>query len=242
MPSRRRSPDRQHPALRRRVSPRLRTIPNSDAADNGVVAVINDQIVSEYDLRQRLALVLSTSGLAADGREQEEDASAGARDLKTEKLELEEAQRKNITVSPPEVDKEIEGIIKDNNLTLDQLKGVLARSGVAMETLRAPDRRPARLAEGDRGRIRRPHQHPDQDVSDEMARVPKARTSRISSWPRSSCRVDNPGAGRQGAQGRAEHLIAQLQNGAPFPTVARQFSQSPTAAAGGDLGWVMRAS
>jgi peptidyl-prolyl cis-trans isomerase SurA len=36
----------------------------------------------------------------------------------------------------------------------------------------------------------------------------------------------------------ANDLIAQMQNGAPFPQVARQFSQSPTAGGGGDLGWL----
>jgi peptidyl-prolyl cis-trans isomerase SurA len=36
----------------------------------------------------------------------------------------------------------------------------------------------------------------------------------------------------------ANDLISQMKNGAPFPTIARQFSQSPSAAEGGDLGWV----
>jgi peptidyl-prolyl cis-trans isomerase SurA len=33
-------------------------------------------------------------------------------------------------------------------------------------------------------------------------------------------------------------LIDQLQRGAPFPELARQFSQSASAATGGDIGWV----
>jgi peptidyl-prolyl cis-trans isomerase SurA len=36
----------------------------------------------------------------------------------------------------------------------------------------------------------------------------------------------------------ATQLVAQLQQGAPFGAVARQFSASATAAAGGDAGWV----
>jgi peptidyl-prolyl cis-trans isomerase SurA len=36
----------------------------------------------------------------------------------------------------------------------------------------------------------------------------------------------------------ATDLESQLQNGAPFPSIARQFSQSPSAAEGGDIGWV----
>jgi peptidyl-prolyl cis-trans isomerase SurA len=40
------------------------------------------------------------------------------------------------------------------------------------------------------------------------------------------------------AQNGAKQLITQIQQGAPFPAVARQFSASPTAANGGDAGWV----
>jgi peptidyl-prolyl cis-trans isomerase SurA len=36
----------------------------------------------------------------------------------------------------------------------------------------------------------------------------------------------------------ATQLVAQIQQGAPFPAVARQFSASPTAATGGDVGWI----
>jgi peptidyl-prolyl cis-trans isomerase SurA len=36
----------------------------------------------------------------------------------------------------------------------------------------------------------------------------------------------------------AQQLVAQMQQGAPFAAVARQFSASATAAAGGDAGWV----
>src|SRR6185295_16110454 len=36
----------------------------------------------------------------------------------------------------------------------------------------------------------------------------------------------------------AKRLIEQMQQGAPFPSVARQFSSLPTAANGGDAGWV----
>jgi peptidyl-prolyl cis-trans isomerase SurA len=211
---------------------------DSDAADNGVVAVINDQIVSEYDLRQRLALVLSTSGLAPTAENKKKMRPQVLETLKTEKLELEEAQRKNITVSPPEVDKEIEGIVKDNKLTLDQLKGVLARSGVAMETLRGQIavqlawQKAIEDEYGDRINIS------DQDVSDEMARVLEGKDKPHYLVAEIFLPVDSPEQDATVLKS-ANDLISQMQNGAPFPTIARQFSQSPTAAGGGDLGWVV---
>jgi len=211
---------------------------DSDIDENGVVAVINDQIVSEYDLRQRLALVLSTSGMAPTADNKKKMRPQVLETLKTEKLELEEAQRKNITVSPPEVDKEIEGILKDNSLTTDQLKGVLARSGVAMETLRGQIavqlawQKAIEDEYGDRINIT------DQDVTDEMARVMEGKDKAHYLAAEIFLPVDSPEQDATVLKS-ANDLIAQMQNGAPFPTIARQFSQSPTAAGGGDLGWIV---
>jgi peptidyl-prolyl cis-trans isomerase SurA len=44
--------------------------------------------------------------------------------------------------------------------------------------------------------------------------------------------------GMQVATQGAQQLVDQMQQGAPFDQVARQFSAAPTAAAGGDAGWI----
>ena len=45
--------------------------------------------------------------------------------------------------------------------------------------------------------------------------------------------------GIEGAMEGANAMIAQIKEGAPFPLLAQQFSSSPTAAKGGDLGWTL---
>jgi peptidyl-prolyl cis-trans isomerase SurA len=49
--------------------------------------------------------------------------------------------------------------------------------------------------------------------------------------------VDNPSQ-EDDAKRLAERLIDQIRGGANFGAVAQQFSQSPSAAVGGDIGWV----
>jgi len=208
-----------------------------DPNSNGVAAVVNDQIVSEYDLRQRIALVIATSGMQPSPATIHRMRPQVLEQLKTEKLELEEAQRKNLTVSPAEVDKEIDGIVKDNKLTVEQLKNILARDNVAFETLRAQIavqiawQKAIEDEYGDRVNIT------DADVTDELKRIADGANKPHYLVAEIFLGIDNPEQ-EERIHKAADDLETQIQNGAPFQSIARQFSQSPSAAAGGDIGWV----
>lgn len=208
-----------------------------DDTSNGVAAIVNDQIVSEYDLRQRLALVISTSGMHATADVIKRLRPQVLEQLKTEKLELEEAQRKNITVSPTEVDKEIDGILHDNHLTMDQLNSILARDNVAMETLRAQIavqlawQKAIEDEYADRINIT------PADVDEELARISEGKDKPHYLVAEIFLAVDTPDQDEKVRKNAAD-LESQMQNGAPFTAIARQFSQSPSAAEGGDIGWV----
>lgn len=239
-----------HPARVAKTEPGTATAPAPDAAapdpeaeipddldSNGVAAVVNDQIVSQYDLQQRVALVLSTSGMKPTGENKKRMTTQVLEQLKTEKLELEEAQRKNITVSPTEVDKEIEGILGDNKLTMDQLKSILGRANVAMETLRAQIavqlawQKAIEDEYSDRINIT------PQDIDDELARAKEGADKPHYLVAEIFLAVESPDQDEKVLK-NARDLVSQMHGGAPFPTIARQFSQSPSAAEGGDLGWL----
>jgi peptidyl-prolyl cis-trans isomerase SurA len=210
---------------------------DDDPNSNGVAAIVNDQIVSEYDLRQRLALVISTSGMPQTGATLKKMRPQVLDQLKTEKLELEEAQRKNITVSPTEVDKEIDGIIKDNHLTMEQLKDILGKNGVAFETLRAQIavqlawQKAIEDEYADRINIS------EADIDEELQRVKEGSDKPHYQVAEIFLAIDNPDDDAKVLK-NAQDLEVQIRNGAPFPTIARQFSQSPSAANGGEIGWV----
>lgn len=205
--------------------------------ENGVAAVVNETPITEYDVRQRLALVLATSG-SQPSRETVKRMRPQVLDqLKTESLELQEARRKNISVSPQEVDKEIDGILNDNHLTMDQLKQILGHANVAIETLRAQIaiqlawQKAIEDEYGDRINIT------DQDVAEELAREKEGADKPHYLVAEIFLPVDSPEQNEKVLKD-ANDLENQLRNGASFPQLARQFSQSPSAAAGGDLGWV----
>jgi peptidyl-prolyl cis-trans isomerase SurA len=212
-------------------------VPEAESSEDSVVAIVNEDIVTEYDLRQRLALVIATSGMQPSPDVVKKLRPQVLEQLKTEKLELQESKRKNITVSPPEVDKEIAGILKDNHLTADQLKGILGRDRVDIATLRAQIavqlawQKAIEDEYGDRINIT------PADVDDEMARITEGSNKPHFLVAEIFLPVENADQNDKVLKD-ANDLVSQLQNGAPFPSIARQFSQSPSAAEGGDMGWV----
>jgi peptidyl-prolyl cis-trans isomerase SurA len=77
----------------------------------------------------------------------------------------------------------------------------------------------------------------DDEIEDAMKRVvehakdPQSRIAEI------FLAVDNPAQDEQARQ-LADRLSQQMKQGARFSAIARQFSQSATAAVGGDMGWL----
>ena len=209
----------------------------NDNATDGVAAVVNDSIISDYDLRQRVALFLATSGMHPSADNVKAIRQQVLAQLETERLQVLEAQKKNVSVSTAEVDKAIDNILQDNHLTMDQVKKLLAGADVDMSTFRSQIA--AQIAwtktvqdqYGDRVTVS------STDVDDAMKRIargankPHFRVSEIFEA------VDSPEQDAQVLK-NMQGLLDQIRAGAPFEAVARQFSQNPTAASGGDLGIV----
>jgi peptidyl-prolyl cis-trans isomerase SurA len=204
---------------------------------DGVAAIVNDSVISDYDLRQRIALFIATSGVRPTGNTLNAIRDQVLKQLETEQMELLEAKKDNISVSAADVDRAINEIVTSNHLSMDQLKSVLAQGGVDIATLRAQlsvQIAWSKLVQDQLGD--RVHVAPE-DVDAELAKIkaganePRYLVSEIFQS------VDAPDQDGKVLKDMT-NLDNQIQLGAPFAAVARQFSQNPMAAQGGDLGWV----
>jgi len=205
--------------------------------ENGIVAIVNDHPISAYDLRQRVALVTSTSNIPPTPEMMKKIREQVLEKLETELIRRQEALKNDITVSSIEVDKQIQGILTDNHMSLDQLKEVLGRGKVAMATLRgqiAADILWQKAVEMEySGRIN----ITPEAVDAAMARMAEGANKAHFLVLEIFLPVDNPDQDEKVLKD-AQNLVTQIQGGAPFNAVARQFSQSPSAAGGGDIGLV----
>jgi peptidyl-prolyl cis-trans isomerase SurA len=208
-----------------------------NADSDGIAATVNDISVSEYEVRQRLALFLATSGSQPNDEEKKRIRGQILEQLENEKLELQEAIKKHITVAPGEVDSQINHMLGDNHLSLAQLRDVLINAGASETALRtqltAQIAWQKTVASEYQDRINITPAEVDAELSRyaQGADKPHYLVSEI------FFTVDNPDKDAEALK-TAQGVADQLKSGGNFALVARQFSQSPSAASGGDIGWV----
>lgn len=205
--------------------------------ENGIVALVNDLPITSYELRQRMNLVMATSNIPRTPEMEKKVRDQVLEQLETELLQRQEAGKNDITVSSVDVDKYMGNILEENRMNLDQLKAIFARGNVQLSTFRS--QLAAQLlwqkAVNDHyaGRIT----ISPESVDAELARIREGANKAHFTVSEIFLPVDNPDQDDK-IRKDAENLVAQLQQGAQFTAVARQFSQSPSAAQGGDIGTV----
>jgi peptidyl-prolyl cis-trans isomerase SurA len=205
--------------------------------ENGIVALVNDLPITSYELRQRMNLVMATSNIPRTPEMEKKVHEQVLEQLETELLQRQEAQKNDITVSSVEVDKYMQNILDENRMTMDQLKAILEHGHVQIATFRA------QLAsqllwqkavnEHYAGRVT----ISPESVDAEIARIREGANKTHFMVSEIFLPVDNPDQDDK-VRKDAENLVSQIKSGAQFAAVARQFSQSPSAAEGGDIGMV----
>ena len=206
------------------------------AADEAerVAAVVNDDVISVHDLDQRLKLVLLSSNLPDSVETRSRVMPQVVRRLIDEHLELQEAAKQKVEVESGEIVNSLATIERQNNMPRGAMEKLLRTRGVDPETLRQQIK--ADLAWNDtvRQELTRDIHVGDDAVNTRLANLKASIGKPEYLAGEIYLAVDGPRNEEQ-VRGLAERLIEQLRNGAPFQSLAQQFSQN---GGGGQLGWV----
>ncbi|MCR5880302.1 peptidylprolyl isomerase [Phenylobacterium sp. J367] len=208
-----------------------------------VAAIVNDEIISTYDLGQRMRLLIVTSGVQPTQETIPQFQREALVSLVDERLQLQELRRQekeqkiDLVATDEEVTEELGGMAQQNNMRPEQFLNVLRAQGIGSETLYQQLRAQLSWQRWIRGRYGSRLRIGDDQITATLQRLQAVATK--PQYQVSEVFIDaNRVGGMQTAVQGATQLVAQMQQGAPFPAVARQFSASATAAAGGDAGWV----
>jgi len=202
-----------------------------------IAAVVNDDAISVYDLLARLRMVILTSNLPDTKETRNSIAPRVLRALIDERLQLQEAQKLSIGVDDDEVAASIRSLEGDIGVPEGGIRRILAEAGIPFLTLEDQIRAQIAWSKVVRLRLRPTVQVGQGEIETYLTNLrenlgkPEYRVGEI------FLAVDNP-SNEVTVRDRARQLAEQIRAGATFQALARQFSESASAAAGGDIGWV----
>ncbi len=205
-----------------------------------IAAIVNDEVISAYDLQTRLDLVLFSTRLADTPEVRQRIGAQVLRALIDERLQLQEAAKQNISVTDRDMQLAFENIEQQNNLPKGKLDDFLKQNGISKDSIVSQVK--ASVAWNKLlGRRIRPRVTIGEDEIDEVLEHIRSRQGQTEYLlGEIVLPVDSPDE-ETNVQRTAERIADQVSKGARFDAIARQFSQSATAAVGGDLGWVHEA-
>ncbi len=207
------------------------------AQETRIAAVVNEDVISVADLTSRMKLVMASSNIPDTAQNEQRIRPQVIRILIDEKLEMQEAKRVGISVSDDEINGALARIAAQNNVPKEGLDKFLEAHGLSRGQIIEQITPVIAWSKVVRQNLSQLASVSDEEIDAALARLketagePRARLAEI------FLSVDTPQQDDE-VHHFADRLFEQLRNGGNFAQIAQQFSQSATAAVGGDIGWV----
>lgn len=203
-------------------------------AQTQILAQVNEDIITKRDFEQRLKLLSITNGI--------DTASRDIRDkllnqMVDERLKRQEAARLEVTVSKAEVGQALKEALKQNGLDFDTVQKKMAVKGLSADVLAEQVESDLLFVRAIRKSAGRRSEPTEAEIAAKLAEL--TAQTKEKQYLLSEIRLPVAADEDDGTvYGRAMQLIMQMRDGANFEDLASKFSQSPSAAQGGFIGWV----
>lgn len=201
-----------------------------------IAAIVNDELITAYDLESRIRLVIFSTRLSNTVDTRRRISSQVLRTLIDERLQSQEAKRRNISVSRRDLQRAKETIETQNKLPKGGLERVLKQNGIPLESIDEQLRTGIAWSKLIGRRLRPRITIGEDEIDESLERIRSRQGQTEYRLSEILLTVDSPDQ-EANTRRTAERIADQVSKGARFAAIARQFSQSATAAVGGDLGW-----
>jgi peptidyl-prolyl cis-trans isomerase SurA len=226
--------------LAQRVS-RRRAGKNEAPNELRIAAVVNSEVITVRDLRARLNFVLKTSRIRDNAETRKRLSKQILRSLIEERLKMQEARRLGIKVSKKELSTSVGRLERNNNIPKGKLLPYFKSRGIDTRTIIEQIQAAIAWRRVIIRKIRPRVRISDDEVQEYIARVKANQGESRYRVSEIFLSVDTPDQERE-VRATAQRLFEQIKRGVSFARIASQFSQSPTARVGGDLGWIDQGS
>nr|HIL74291.1 hypothetical protein [Rhodospirillales bacterium] len=209
----------------------------SNTKRQGIVAVVNNEIISKYDFINRVKLVIFLSKLPNDKKTIKRISSQILHGLINDKLKLQEARKLGINVKQTELKAAITEIEKMNGLAEGRMRVLMKKKGINFSSFQLQVEAQTAWSKAVVKQVLSANRISDEAVDEAIATIelnkgkPEYKVAEIFI-------PFEAGKSTEKARQIAIRLYSQIQQGANFSALARAFSQSASAGKGGNLGWI----
>lgn len=203
-----------------------------------IVAVVEEDIITRHELEQ--AMAGARAQIRQRGATPPDESTLAAQVLERlilTRLQEQVAERSGITVDDQTLNAAMESIARRNDLTLTQLRQVLARDGVPFDEFRERIRGEIATARLRQRVVEARLQVTEQEVNNFLASAPEFLTEYRLAQILVALPEEASGAQIARAEERVLGVLEQLRQGADFQNLARRVSDGREALEGGELGW-----
>ena len=215
--------------------------PKTTGEIDRILVIVNDDVITETELANRLAETKKQLALEKIKTPPDDMLRKQLLDrMVLERLQLQLAVQTGIRVGESEVDQAIETIARRNNLSVENFRKALAKSGMDVAAYRAQTRDQLTIQQLLEREINNRVNVTDSEVS-HFLENPQSRADMDVTYHLSHILIGIPESASpeaiQAAKKRAEDILRQLKAGADFEQIAVSYSQGADALKGGGLGW-----
>src|SRR4051812_1198479 len=224
-----------------RLDTRLGTTPSRVVPVDRIVAVVNDEVITQNDLSERVSLVVKQFQRSGG---QLPTADALSRQILermiNDLVQVQTAKENGIKVDDATLDKTIDRIAQENSMPMNDFRAALERDGIRYPRFREDIRNEILLARLREREVENSIVVTDAEVETELARQAKEKAGE-SEYRLAHVLVTVPAQATseqiEGRRRKAVLALSELRRGADFAQVAATYSDAPDALQGGQLGW-----
>ncbi len=195
-----------------------------------IVALVNNEIISSEDFQNRVNAFLMTTQIPLNGQTQKMIMQRVLNAAVDEKIKLQEAEKNGISITEEEVNSQLRQFEKSHNIPFGQLSTVLKQANVSPETFAEQMKSDLAWIRLIRKKFYAEGTPTQKEVEDMLAEAKKDLNT-------PKYLVSEIFIKKENARNLSD-LVYNLRNDPRFELYAMQFSESPSAANGGNLGWV----
>lgn len=203
----------------------------------GIAAIVNDEAITFNDIENRMRLYMLGAPANLPEAAKQQVLQQATYKLVDERLQMQEARNLNIAVDKKLIDDAFATVAAQNKADPEEFRKRLAQAGVQPSTLEDQIRADLAWSQVVRRKLRPQITISENEIDTEVGRLQRG-SGKIEYRVAEIFLSFSGDASEKSAREKADNIAAQIRKGKQFSQLAREFSEAPGAATGGDIGWI----